>query len=319
VTDVFVHDLAHALGERAFTVEESAAAGRTLSPAHVLRDAGFRVHHVCGPDTTAYDLARRTVEAMDRDAVAGASAIIYATCLTPNGNLGTAEAFAATRDVKHHMDFPVSHLQADLRLDRSFAIGLNQQACTSLLGSVRLARALLVAEPEVERVLCVTADRFPAGAVYEQAYNLISDGAAGWIASRARRGFRVLACHHITNGALVQASDDETVGSYFNYTARLVQETLARAGLAIGDLARIVPQNMNAKAWQILARLLKVDFEKVYFEPLPDVAHVISGDPVINLARLDASGRLAAGDKLLLVMAGYGMNWQALALEKVAR
>src|SRR5690606_39577843 len=58
------------------------------------------------------------------------------------------------------------------------AIGLGQQACTSMLGSLRIARALLRDEPELGRILCVSADRFPDGAEHEQAYNLISDGAA---------------------------------------------------------------------------------------------------------------------------------------------
>jgi 3-oxoacyl-[acyl-carrier-protein] synthase-3 len=166
-------------------------------------------------------------------------------------------------------------------------------------------------------VLCVTADRFPNGALYEQSYNLISDGGAAWIASTERKGFRLLACHQITNGALSLVSDDESVGTYFNYTHRVIQETLRRADLDSSDLAWIIPQNMNVKAWQILARLLRFAPERIYFDPLPEVAHVISGDSVINLKALDASGRLERGDRILLVMAGYGLNWQCVLVEKV--
>ena len=172
-------------------------------------------------------------------------------------------------------------------------------------------------EAGFERILCVTADRFPESAIYEQSYNLISDGGAAWVVSREPRGFRLLACHQITNGALSLVSDDESVGMYFNYTHRVIQETLQRAELDISDLAWIVPQNMNVKAWQILARLLKVASERVYFDPLPEVAHVISGDNVINLKRLDESGRLERDDRILLVMAGYGLNWQCVLVEKV--
>lgn len=316
MTDVFLHDLAYALGDDAFDVEASEAAGRTRSSAKTLRLAGFERHHVCRPTTTSLDLARRTVEPL-RDALAGTGAIVYATCLPANGNVGSPAEFARTRDVKHLMDFPVSRLQADLGLDDAIAIGLNQQACTGMLGSARLARALLSSEPGLARVLCVTADRFPDGALYEQSYNLISDGGAAWIASRERRGFRLLACHQITNGALSLVSDDESVGTYFNYTHRVIQETLRQADLDSSDLAWIIPQNMNVKAWQILARLLRFPSELVYFEPLPEVAHVISGDNVINLKALDASGRLERGDRILLVMAGYGLNWQCVLVEKV--
>ena len=43
--------------------------------------------------------------------------------------------------------------------------------------------------------------------------------------------------------------------------------------------------------------------------------HVIAADNMINLAELQASGRLRAGDLLLLAMAGFGMNWQCVILE----
>ncbi len=314
---VYIHDLGYALGERVETVEESVAARRTISDAKVLRDAGFDLHHMCGPETSVYELAKRTTEAIGRDAVAGSSAIVYATCLTLNGNIGAWRDFEASRDVKYLMDFPASHLQSEFRLDDAIVIGLNQQACTSMLGSLRIARGLLATEPSFDKILCLTADRFPEGAIYEQSYNLISDGGAGWVMSRQEKGFRYLGGHQITNGALVRASDDESVGTYFNYTHRLIQQALARTQLSMSDIAWIVPQNMNIKAWQILSRLLKIDFERVFFDPLPRCAHVISGDPVINLYHLDRAGKLRPGDMLLMVMAGYGMNWQCAIVEKV--
>ena len=86
--DVFVHDPVYALGDLAFTVEDSAGVGWTLSDADVLRDAGFDTHHVCSADTTAYDLARETVGQLN-GALAGTSAIVYSTCLPVNGSMGS--------------------------------------------------------------------------------------------------------------------------------------------------------------------------------------------------------------------------------------
>ncbi len=312
----YLQDFSWALGDQLLEVEESAAAGRTRSSAKLLRSAGFVTHHVANPETTAYELARRTVEPL-RGALGGTSAIVYATCLPLNGNVAPPRAFERSRDVKHLMDFPVSHLQCEFALHDAIAIGLNQQACTGMLGSVRLARALLSAEPDFERVLCISADRFPEGAIYEQAYNLISDGSAACIVSREPSGFRILACHQITNGALSRASDDESVGAYFSYTYRVVRETLEKGRVDVDDLAWIVPQNMNIKAWQILSRLLGFDFRRISFDTLPEAGHVISGDNVMNLKHLDATGCIEAGDRVLLVMAGYGMNWQCILTEKI--
>ncbi len=314
--DIFVHDFALALGDHDFSVEESVAAGRTHSGAHALGEAGFKRHRVARAEQSAYDLARAAVTPII-SAANDAGAIIYATCLPLNGNIGDVARFASTRDVKHLMDFPVSHLQADFGLERAAAIGLGQQACTSMLGSMRLARALLRDEPELGRILCVSSDRFPPGAEHEQAYNLISDGAAACVVSHQRRGYRIVACHQITNGALARASDDETVGTYFSYTARLLRETLAKANLGPGDIDWVVPQNTHVKAWTILARLLGLGEERVFFRTIGEIGHVISADNVANLIRLERDVAVKSGARLLLPMAGFGLNWQAVILEKV--
>ena len=314
--NVYLHDPVFALGDTRYDIEESVAASRTVSSVETLREAGFDTHHVCSPGTGVEDLAVATASQLG-ECLDTVSTVIFSTCLPMNGSVGCFADFRESRDVKHLMDFPASRLQAACGLQDTQVIGLNQQACTGMLGAVRLARALLMSEADVDDILCITADRFPPDAIYEQSYNLISDGGAALVVSRIERGFRVIGCHQITNGALVQASDDEAVGTYFNYTHRLVQESLAKVDLTIADIDWIVAQNMNVKAWQILARLLQFDGGRVYFDSLPEVGHVISGDNVINLKQLDESGALSSGDKLMLIMAGYGMNWQCVIVEKV--
>jgi len=315
MVDVYVDDFVYALGERKAHITESEAAGLLLSSADDLADAGFRWHHVCEPPTSAYDLAKAATAQLDRAALQAVDAIVYATCLPLNGNVGDVDEWQRSRDVKHLMDFPASRLQADLGLDRAVVLGLNQQACTSMLGSIRLAGALLGAEPDWKRVLCVSADRFPAGARYEQAYNVISDGAAACLVGRGKGAFRLVAAHQITNGGLSAASDDETVGTYFSFVHRLINETLQRAGLSAADLDWVVPQNTNQAAWQILCRLIGVDRERIWMPSLPDAGHVISADNVVNLQALISSGQLRPGQRVLLLMAGFGLNWQSLVLE----
>ncbi len=313
--DCFIGDLGVALGRRRCSVEESVAAGRTRSGEAELLGAGFRFHHLCDDDETAYDLARASVSGME-DRMKGTDAIVYATCIPANANLAPPARFEASGDVKDLMDYPASRLQAALGLDEAAVIGIGQQACTSMLGSIRLARGLLAAEPDLDRILCVTADRFPPGAGYEQAYSLISDGAAACVVSRGAGDYRLVAAHHITNGAMVSADDDETVGAYFSYTSRLVGELLAKAGRSAAEVAWVVPQNTDPRAWRILTRLLGINESCVFAASLPDVAHVISGDNIVNLSWLEGRDVLKAGDLVVLVMAGYGMNWQGLLVEK---
>lgn len=315
---IYVDSFKYALGERKYSVNDSAAAGRLFSSAEDMKSAGFRWHHICEPETSAYDLACSAVRPI-ADKAAGADAIVYATCVPLNGNAGSEAEWRATRDVKHLMDFPVSRLQADFGLDGAIAIGLNQQACTSMLGSLRIAGALLATEPGWQRVLCVSADRFPENAIYEQAYSVISDGAAACIVSKqpSEGAFRLVASHQITNGGLGMATDDQTVGTYFGFTHRLITQVLERAQMKAADLDWVVTQNINDVAWTVLAHMFGIDDEKVVAATMPDAGHVISADNVLNLTALAESGRIESGQRLLLTMAGFGLNWQAAILEAV--
>jgi 3-oxoacyl-[acyl-carrier-protein] synthase-3 len=316
VKDAFVNGFSYALGDVAQTVAQAAAVGQLRSPAETLSEAGFAWHHVCSPGTDSYQLARQAVTAMN-GSIHDIDAIIYSTCIPMNGNVGSLDDYCATRDVKHLMDFPASRLQADFGLSGATVLGVNQQACTAMLGSLALARLMIAGDPAVHRVLCVTADRFPEQSLYEQAYNLISDGAAACVVSSEPEGYRLRAAHALTNGALSLASDDETVGSFFNYSHRVIHETVAKAGMTMGDIDWIVPQNTNRVAWQILSKLLPFDPERVYHPTLPDVGHVISGDNIINMKHLVESDQVKPGENVLLFMAGYGLNWQAVILEKL--
>jgi 3-oxoacyl-[acyl-carrier-protein] synthase-3 len=314
MNEIFVNNFSSALGSRLQDVGQAEAAGQLVSTAAALREAGFEYHRVCTDEESAFDLAARAFEQAEVDASL-IDAIVYATCLPLNGSESDEQLFRKTGDVKHIMQFPASRLQSRYDLHKAFIVGLNQQACTGMLGSLRIARNLLVAEDNIDNVLCITADRFPEGARYEQSYNLISDGAAACVVSRNPGGFRLLDIHHLSNGAMVAASDDETVGSYFSYVARLVNECLEKNAITPASLRWVVPQNTNSKAWGILARLLGINEDAAFFPSMKQVGHVISSDVAINLAELSSSGHLQQGDLVLSFMAGYGSNWQCALLE----
>jgi 3-oxoacyl-[acyl-carrier-protein] synthase-3 len=314
--NVFVDSFAYALGELKIHVRDSAASGQLISKAEDLESAGFRWHWVCEPATGVYDLAKAVMAQLAESGRLGTvDAIIYSTCLPWNGNIGDPEAWAQTKDVKHLMDFPASHLQADFALRDAVVVGLTQQGCTGMLGSIRLAAAMLAAEAGWNRILCVTADRFPETAKYEQSYNLVSDCAAACIVSRESRGFRFVGAHQITNGGLVQAENDQTAGTFFSYTYRLLKEAASRTKIDIDDLDWIITQNTHEKAWKILAQILGVAHEKICHPSLPDNGHAISADNIVNLISLVDSGRVLPGHHLALVIAGSGLNYQCVILQ----
>lgn len=316
---VYLDAVGFSLGSQRRSIDAAETARDLLSPATVLRESGFEFHHHCATDESVLDLAlQASRSALERASVKAGDIdlLCFAHCIPANGNVGSVERCAETGDVKHLMDFAASHVQAQLGFDRAQIVGINQMACTALLGAIRVGASLLCTE-NMQYALCLTADRFPPGAKYEQSFNLISDSGAACVLSTTQGAFRYLGAHHISNGAMAQADDDETAGFFFNYSYRLIHETLAKFSLRLSDVRWIVAQNTNAKAWQVLASLLKFDLTRVQMPTRGDVGHCISGDNLINLAACQANGTFESGDIILLPMAGYGLNWSCVILEKV--
>src|SRR5262245_49226887 len=134
---IYLGSLSYALGEDTFDLEESALAGRLSTSVEDLADAGFRRHRACPASVSVYDLARAAVGPLaDTGALTGVSAIIYATCLPQNGNVGDPAEWLATHDVRFLVESPASRLQAAFSLDDAIVIGMTQQACTTLLGAI---------------------------------------------------------------------------------------------------------------------------------------------------------------------------------------
>jgi 3-oxoacyl-[acyl-carrier-protein] synthase-3 len=67
----------------------------------------------------------------------------------------------------------------------------------------------------------------------------------------------------------------------------------------------------------VLASLLRFDLERVQMPTRSDVGHCISGDNLINLSACAEQGLFESGDIILMPMAGYGLNWACVILEKV--
>lgn len=312
--EAYLNFTSYSLGERRQDLHQSFKSGHVVNDVQSYIDAGFYSHHIS--EGSVYDIAKKTLTPL-KDKLDGTDLILYATCLTLNGNIGKEADFQKTKDVKFLMDYPASHLQADFNLEKASVIGLNQQACTSVIGALRVGSAMITQDEAVNKVLCITADRFPPGAIYEQTYNLISDGGSACILSTEPIGYKILKAVAITNGALAQANDEEAVGSYFSYTVQLMQELLEKNKLQWKDIDWLVTQNMNINAWKILSRLVGVDYEKVYFGSIKEVGHIISSDNIVNLEWLQKEGRIKSGQKVVLFMAGFGLNWQAIILEKV--
>jgi 3-oxoacyl-[acyl-carrier-protein] synthase-3 len=176
---------------------------------------------------------------------------------------------------------------------------------------------MLLAEPDLGMALCVAADRFPSHAPREMVYNVVSDAACAALLRRDAPRNRILACGHVTKGALWDAGEmeNEIIAAYFPTARTVVHETLARAGLEPADIDWIVPHNVSLRSWEILLGLLGLPRDRLYADNIARVGHTIASDGLLNLRDLLDSGGVRQGDRLLLFTFGYGLNWSCIVVE----
>jgi len=306
------------------SLEELAAAGALRSPPRLLADFGFERAWVAESET-ALDLALGAVRelleeaAIDPDEI---GVVLYAGALASSSTLAADPAANGaepdTPDVRDLFRYPVSRIQAEFGLNRATAVGINQQGCAGLFSAIRIGRDMLAAEPALGAALCVAADRFPARAARELVYNVVSDGACAALLERDSRANRILACGHVTKGALWDAAEmeNEIIASYFPTARTVILETLARAGLEVADIDWVVPHNVSLRSWEILLGLLGVPRAKLFGENIARVGHTIASDALLNLRDLLDTGRVRDGERLLLFTFGYGLHWSCMVVER---
>ena len=92
------------------------------------------------------------------------------------------------------------------------------------------------------------------------------------------------------------------------------QESLARAGLGIDEVALCIPHQANVRILSAFARNLGLPEERVYMN-LERYGNTSAASIPIALAEACAEGRLAPGDRVLMVAFGAGLTWGATVVE----
>jgi 3-oxoacyl-[acyl-carrier-protein] synthase III len=212
--------------------------------------------------------------------------------------------------------YSASWLQEELGLDQASVSGIAQQGCAGMFSALRMARALLVAEPQIEHILCVGADALPAGACREILYNVISDAACAVVVSRNRIQYRWLAFHQLSKGYYwdVPAKQSEIIAAYFPSARVTIEGTLRQAKLRPEEIDVVIPTGVNASSWPILLRLCGIPEERLY-QPKARFGHTIAADSILLLQEAAQAGVLIAGMRVLLFAYGFGSSWCALVVE----
>jgi 3-oxoacyl-[acyl-carrier-protein] synthase-3 len=209
-----------------------------------------------------------------------------------------------------------SWLQEELGLERATVSGIAQQGCAGMFSALRIARALLVAEPRLQHVLCVGADALPSGACREILFNVISDAACAAVISRSALRYEWLAYHQISKGYYwdVPSKEREIIAAYFPAAKATIGGVLREAGLRPEEIDLVIPTGVNATSWPILLRLCGIPVERLY-AARQQFGHTIAADSFLLLEDARANGALAPGMRVLLFTYGFGSSWCALVLE----
>jgi 3-oxoacyl-[acyl-carrier-protein] synthase-3 len=319
VNDVRIAAVGYALPGASVSVRELSARGSLESDPELLERYGFS-HVYVARDETPYDLAVAAGrDALARAAVDPADVGLLVHC-GPQGPTAfergpTEQTSSAAHRTMHRFLFPGTRLQHELGLEHAMVIGLDQLACTMLLGAVRVARALCITE-HVRYALCIGAEFFPADAGREAIWNCTSDaGAAVLLECGDGRG-RIVAARHVTKGYYwdADAKRNELVAAYFPTARYVIDDTLRDAGWAHDDVDWIIPHNVNRRSWDVLRPLCRLDGARLWDHNIARIGHTLAGDNFINLADALERGDVVEGERLLLFSYGFGAHWTALAM-----
>jgi 3-oxoacyl-[acyl-carrier-protein] synthase-3 len=296
---------AHHLPERVMTAAEVAAASG-IPEAVVVEKFGLTGKHVAAADEHVTDLAvaagRRLLEEQDVDP-ASIGALVYYGSTWKDYAVWQAAPWIAHR----------------LGCENAYAIEYDNVSMGTPV-ALRLAKAYLTAEPELENVLLVAACRESYLLDYANErsrfmFNFGDGAVAGLLAADADRNL-LLGSHATVDGrrhfldvadpAQMKGGLDEV--SLPNFVAA-AEGALARSGATLGDVSYLCGIHMKRSMHTAIAQALGVPLERAAY--LDDTGHMSGVDPLLALDRAVRAGDVADGDLVLLLAAGTGYTWAA--------
>jgi 3-oxoacyl-[acyl-carrier-protein] synthase-3 len=309
------------------TADEIAA--RTGIPAAVIREKfGLSRKPVPGPDDHTNAMAVWAAEAALADAGMAASEIDVVLCTT-----------------EEWKEYPLwtagIALAHDLGATRAWAIDV-QMRCATTVGALKLARALMLAEPDVRTVLI--AGGYRNGDLVDYAnprtrflINLSAGGGA-MIVRRDDRRNQVLGSALIVDGAFsrdvivpkggtmapgdggplyLDVPDPEGMKARLDTLSmhnflRVIDDALAIAGCTRADIGYLNILHMKRSAHDWVLRELGLRADQTSY--LSDYGHIGQQDAMVSIREGLASGRLHDGSLMVIVAAGIGYAWGASAV-----
>jgi 3-oxoacyl-[acyl-carrier-protein] synthase-3 len=224
-----------------------------------------------------------------------------------------------------------------LGCENAYAVEYDNVSCGTP-AALRMAKDMLVAEPELRTLLLVGACResYLLDYTNERSRFMFNfgDGAVAALLVKGGERNELLGSHGITDGSLslqVKLPSGGSVspngGYHFldvadpgamkerldrtsldNFVAA-ARGALQRSGLSLTDLSYLCGLHMKRSMHEALLDVLGVDDSRAGY--LDDTGHMSGIDSLLALDRAARAGKLADGDVVLLLAAGTGYTWAA--------
>jgi 3-oxoacyl-[acyl-carrier-protein] synthase III len=197
-----------------------------------------------------------------------------------------------------------------LGLDHAVAFTVTHHACATGLVAIDVAGRLLADAPPDSLALVVAGEKaFTPDARVVPETSVFGEGASACLVRHDGPRDRLLAYATNHRGDFDDEVATDVRGFQEEYQESLmavVRAAVERAGLALDDIALVLPHNVNAVAWQRLCRRIGYPVDRVLLDNVPLTAHVFCADTFVNYQTARARGLLRPGDRYLVAAAGAG-------------
>lgn len=303
-------------------------------PEEILVDRfGLTGKHIAAPDEHVTDMA-----------VAAATSLLSERNIDP-ASLDAVVYFGST--FKEYQVWQAApHITHRLGAKNAFALELDYVSCGSPV-AVRMVRDMLVAEPELKRVLAVAACRESYLLDYnnERARFMFNfgDGAVAALFEGDAESHQVLGTHMISDGSFsldvkvpaggsVEPATPETIAGRRHFLdvpdplsmkerldpvslpgfVEAAKQAVSKSGASLDEVALLCGIHMKKSMHREVCDALGVPVDRAVY--LDDTGHMSGVDPLFALDRGVRAGRVADGDLILLLAAGTGYTWAAACL-----
>jgi 3-oxoacyl-[acyl-carrier-protein] synthase-3 len=300
-------------------------AERSGIPEPVIVDKfGLRGKHIAAEDEHVSDLSVRAAETLLREADVDPESIdvvMYYGSMWKDYAVWQAAPWIAHR----------------IGASNAYAVEYDNVSCGTPV-ALRIARDMLRAEEELQRVLVVAACResylLDYGNERSRFMFYFGDGAVAGLLEKDGGRNELLGCHGITDGTFslqvkvpsggsvspnggyrfLDVADPASmkngldVVSLPNFVAA-ARGALERSGATLEDVGYLCGIHMKPSMHRLLVEALGVDPARAAY--LDDTGHMSGVDPLLALDRAARAGELRDGELVLLLAAGTGYTWAA--------